>query len=164
MAWFEDYRWSNRKPVGVHKHDTPPQGATRYAFVLTAAGNCVEEYDGEGHFVRLCYCPQDDYFDPTWQRDQAEDGSSRLFRDDDGCVVRFETYEPTGVSCGSVPILLTRIYNADGRLLELHEETLVSDTAYDIYVRDATGKLKGVIHHSHVDRGEPYTISEEWPE
>jgi hypothetical protein len=46
----------------------------------------------------------------------------------------------------------------------VHEKRVVSDTAYDIHVKDAAGKLKGVIHHSDVDRGEPFTISEEWPE
>ena len=55
-------------------------------------------------------------------------------------------------------------YNADGRLIMVHEKRVVSDTAYDIHVKDAAGKLKGVIHHSDVDRGEPFTISEEWPE
>ena len=135
-----------------------------YGLIQTTAGFCVEEYDSDGRFVRLCYCPQDEYFDPTWQRDQTEDGSSRIFRDGDSCVVRHETYEPTGEFCGDVPLLLARIYNADGRLIMVHEKRVVSDTAYDIHVKDAAGKLKGVIHHSDVDRGEPFTISEEWPE
>ena len=161
-GWFEDYRWSNRSPVGVRQHTAPLQGVAHYLFIGTAADCRVEECDSSGHFVRLCYSPQDHYFDPSWQRDQTADGSSRVFRDGGGRVVRYETYERSGELCGDVPLLRTRIYNADGRLVELQDETKVSDTAYDIHVLDAAGKLKGIIHHSDVDAGEPYTISEEW--
>ena len=37
-----------------------------------------------------------------------------------------------------------------------------ADTALDLHVIDAEGTLRLIIHHSDIDRGEPFTIREEW--
>ncbi len=162
VRWFEDYHWSNRSPAGVSEHQARPEGIDCFMFTTTETGLFVEEYDGAGHFVRLCHTPQDHHFDPTWHREESVDGLSRVFRDAKGRVVRHEAYEPTGESCSSIPLMRGRIYSGDGRLLAVHEPSRLSETACDIRVTDAAGKLRVVLHHSDIDRGEPVTIHEDW--
>ena len=59
-----------------------PASPTSSNFTTTNAGEYVEEYSDDGHFVRVCYTPQGFYHDPSWQREESADGLSRVFR---GC-------------------------------------------------------------------------------
>ncbi len=95
---------------------------------------------------------------------RTADGLSRVIRDADGRVVKHEAYEPTGESCSGSALMNGRIYSGDGRLLSVHEETRVSETASEIRVTDAAGKLRVILHHSDIDGGDPVTIREEWSE
>jgi len=162
IRWFEDYRWSDRSPAGVSEHQARPEKVAHFMFTTMEAGLFVEEYDDAGHFVRLCYTPQDHHYDPIWHREESADGLSRVFRDADGRVVKHEVYEPSGESCSGEPLMNGRIYNGDGRLLAAHEPSRVNETSCDIRVTDAAGKLRVVLHHSDMDRGEPVTIHEDW--
>ncbi|NLF32564.1 MAG: recombinase family protein [Planctomycetes bacterium] len=57
-----------------------------------------------------------------------------------------------------------RIYAvALGRLLEVHTPRRVGSDAEDICVTDGLGKLKVILHHEKIDRGESYKIRQEWP-
>ena len=71
-------------------------------------------------------------------------------------------YTPTGVYCGDVELLDVHMETPDGELIRRHETRRISDTAYDIHVTDADGKLEVVLHHSNVGLGEPHIIQEEW--
>lgn len=162
IRWFEDYRWTDRSPAGVREYEARPENAVHYMFSTTETGLLVEQYDDAGHFVRLCYTPQDHHYDSTWHREESADGLSRVFRNADGRVVNHEAYELTGESCSSAPLMDGRVYKGDGRLLAVHDETRASETSCDIRVTDAAGKLRVVLHHSDIDRGEPVTIHEDW--
>ncbi len=71
--WFEDYRWSKQSPIGVGLYESSPVGVAHYRFTATDAGEFVEEYDATGHFVRVCYTPQDCCYDPSWHRELRMD-------------------------------------------------------------------------------------------
>lgn len=93
---------------------------------------------------------------------KGSDGTYAYLYDQDGIIVEAEYYEPTGEYCGDLPLVAVRVENAAGDLIARHEPRRISDDAYDIYVTDAEGTLRVILHHSDVSRGEPYTIREEW--
>jgi hypothetical protein len=97
-----------------------------------------------------------------WSKKRSADNRSADVFDADGTLVRREYYEDTGEFVAGVALVNVKVVGAEGELICRHTDRPVSDTAYDIQVTDASGKLRGIIHHRDVDRGEPFTISEEW--
>lgn len=97
-----------------------------------------------------------------WRKERASDNSCARIFDAQGQLVRMEYYEPTGVFVAKSELVNVRVETAVGELICRHIDQPVSATAYDIHIIDAAGRLRGIIHHSDVDRGEPYTICEEW--
>lgn len=161
--WFSDYRLSRGRPVGVGQFDRPPVDTEHYALHETTTGVRIEQYDAAGCFVRLCIAPED-AFDRNWDRVERNGGRARIFRDSQGIAKRYETYEPTGEHCGEVELLRGRMYNADGRLVMQHDPRKVSETEYEIAVRDGTGRHMCLLHHADVDGPEPFSITEDWPD
>ena len=92
------------------------------------------------------------------------DGSTAHVFDEQNQLREVITYEATGDHCGEIPLYHSRVETADGTLLLRHIAHRVSDTEQDIHVLDAEDKLRLIIHHSEMDKGEPYTICEEWME
>ena len=90
------------------------------------------------------------------------DGAIAHIYDGNNELVEIEYYEFTGEYCGKEPLVNTRTETADGRLLIRQIAHRISDTEQDLHVMDAAGELRLIIHHSDMDRGEPYTIREEW--
>ena len=90
------------------------------------------------------------------------DGAIAHIYDGNNELVEIEYYEFTDEYCGKEPLVNTRTETADGRLLMRQIAHRISDTEQDLHVIDAAGELRLIIHHSDMDRGEPYTIREEW--
>ena len=160
--YFADYRWSNLAPTGIEPLDAPPAGQPYFRFVRYGEGMRVEEYDERGAFVRLCHHPDDLRWKKSWRKERRAGGRSAVVYDTDGAVMLYERYEFLSETCADGPLVRSETFNVDGRLIESQEPKKVSHTAYDLYVKDTCGKLKGVIHHAAVDRGEPYDITEDW--
>ena len=161
VQYFEDYRWSNLQPTGMRRLGAPP-GTPYFRFMRHGEGVRVEEYDGRGAFVRLCHHPDDLRWKRDWRKERRADGHSAVVYDADDSVVLYERYEFLAETCADGPLVRSETFNVDGRLIETQEPQKVSHTAYDLYVKDSCGKLKGVIHHAGVDKGEPYDITEDW--
>lgn len=113
-------------------------------------------------FAGLCHGPDDSGWDPGWQKERSADGTRATVRDPDGRVERHEEYTLLAQTCAGANLVRSALFNREGRLLAVQDPRRLSDTAYDIQVSDASGKLKCVIHHSEVDKGEPYAIVEDW--
>ncbi len=106
-----------------------------------------------------------DRWQPGWHKEMQEelkDGAIAHVYDADGNLVEIERYEFTGEFCGAEPLVNTRTETAGGQLICRQIAHRVSDTALDLHVIDAEGTLRLIIHHSDIDRGEPFTIREEW--
>jgi len=103
-------------------------------------------------------------YEPDWHKVLAEDGRSARIVNGQGEVQEVEYYEPTGEECSGYPLVDVRIETPDGRLIARHASRRISDTACDIYVTDGEGRLRVILHHSDIDKGEPVTIREEWIE
>ena len=159
---YEDYSWSNRVPVGEGALGGPCCGAPHFRFVTVEGGARVEQYGEHGQFLKLCYVPGDMDFPKSWQKERYEDGRRAAIRDEHGAVVRYETYAPLPEKVGAQTLVETCVYNAEGRLIMTMTERSVSPAAYDVEVTDCLGKPMGVIHHRDIDKGEPFTIDEDW--
>jgi len=161
--YFEDYRWRKGEPVGIDAINKPAKGKSFFRFIAVKGGVRVEQYDKDGCFERICHDPKDSHFGERKRRCQVNGETIAAFHiDQDGRVVAYERYfilskrQPITVRC--------EVYNADGRLLEIHTPKSVSETAQDIVVTDCLGKLEVILHHAEMDKGEPCSISEDWSE
>ena len=103
-----------------------------------------------------------DRWQPGWRKERSDDGTHSNVFDADDRLVEVERYHPTGESCGQVDLVNVRIETPDGELIGQHLSHPTSATSYDIHILDAEGTLRLILHHTDVDRGEPYTIREEW--
>jgi hypothetical protein len=103
-----------------------------------------------------------DRWQPGWRKERSDDGTFSNIFDANDRLVEVEHYHPTGESCGRVDLVNVRIETPDGELIGQHLSHPISSSSYDIHVTDAEGTLRLILHHSDVDRGEPYTIREEW--
>jgi hypothetical protein len=159
-AFFADYQWSQNKPQGLAPIDDPI-GKKHFLLMDVEGGVRVEEFDEHGKFTRLAYCPQDDIFTGTTYKNST-DHRHRIRRAPDGSVRFYEQYEwPDGVySENAYPKV--KVFNEHGRLTAEHHPQRVSETAWDIHVFDALGKLRVVLHHTNVGQTEPCTIREEY--
>lgn len=95
-------------------------------------------------------------------QEELKDGAVAHVYDADDNLVEIERYEFTGEFCGAEPLVSTHTETAQGQLICRQVAHRVSDTALDLHVIDAEGTLRLIIHHSDIDRCEPFTIREEW--
>ena len=95
---------------------------------------------------------------------KGSDNRYACLYDSEGNIVEVEYYEPTRLFCGELELVRVRIEDADGQVVSRHEHHRVSQDAYDIHVTDHRDKLRVILHHTDVSRGEPFTICEEWIE
>ena len=96
-----------------------------------------------------------------WRKEWADDGLSGCLVDRDGRVMRTMRCTPHEETVAGTPLVTVNIEGADGRRLATHEPHRISDTAVDIHMLDAAGRLRGILHHTEMDRA-PHTIREEW--
>ena len=157
---FADYRWSRGEPQGISLIENSA-GVAHFRLLEVDGGVRVEQFDAVGKFVRLVTCPQDRQVAGTTHEVSA-DRRHKIRRAADGTVRFYEEYEwPDGVYReDTYPHV--RVYNEHGRLIAQHRPQRISASAWDIHVLDALGKLRVVLHHTHVDGSAPCTITEEW--
>ncbi|MCD4670479.1 MAG: hypothetical protein K8S14_08535, partial [Actinomycetia bacterium] len=162
--WVKDSRFPAGRPVGVGAIDPEQADGGMFKFVCLGDGERVEQYDDRKRFVRIIHDPSDRNCG-TRKLNYHEEGRSvaAVRVDEIGVVLIRETYSFLSGPDDRFPLVKAEIYNADGRLLEVHTPKSVGPAAQDIYVTDAIGKVKVILHHEHLDKGEPVTIREEWP-
>ena len=161
-TFFADYKWVRGKPKGTSPMDDPA-GIEHFRILSVDGGVRLEQFDGEGKFVRLVHCPQDREIAGT-SYETSDDHLHKVRRSDDGAVRFYDEYEwPNGVYSDDV-YPKVKVFNEHGRLIARHQPMRVSGSAWDIHVFDALGKQRVVLHHTDVGVAEPCTISEEWME
>ena len=111
---------------------------------------------------RVRHLSRPDRWQPGWRKERSADGTFAHVYNAEGVLVEVEQYEPTGEYCGKEPLVNVQIETPEGELIGRHVTRRLSDDAYDIHVTDAAGTLRLILHHSDVQRGEPFTIREEW--
>lgn len=159
--YYEDYRWSNGQPLGIGRMDKPRMGNAFFKFIRSQTGVRVEHYDARRAFIGICHDPADRELGDrkiAWREEPMKGGAVRL--DASGRVRTYERYFI--LSKDEPPQVKAEIYNADGRLIATHTPRRLSETAEDIYVTDRLGKLKVILHHRGINKGEPCEIHEEW--
>lgn len=163
IKFFRDYRWSQGTPIGIDEIPTPvPPAPTGhyFKFIPLTPGLRVEQYANTGQFLQICHDPADQITGTQkhrWHSPAGEEGAIHL--DAAGKVVFYEKY--TFLSHDNPPLVRAEIYTADGRLLATHEPQRITQYDEDIYVRDALGKLKVILHHRGINH-DPCEIHEEW--
>ena len=166
-SFFRDYRWvkdprfPTGRPVGVGAIDPEQADGGFFKFVCLGDGERVEQYDDQKRFVRVIHDPADRNRGTRKLTYQDNGRTVAAVRVDESCVVRVrETYSFLSSPDDRFPLVKAEIHNADGRLLEVHTPKRVGPAAQDICVTDALGKAKVILHHEHLDKGEPVTIRE----
>ena len=159
--YFEDYKWSSGRPVGIKELENAVAGKAYFKFIPQSEGVVVEQFDEQGRFIRLCHDPSDIEFKEE-KFESLVNNTFKIRKRKDGSVAIYEKYTFLNEERGDNALVLAEIYNSQGRLIETHEDKRISDTAVDVYVRDVLGKLKVIIHHTETDKGEPYKIREEY--
>ena len=159
-AAYADYMWSKGKPKGISPLEDP-SGHAHFRCFEVEGGMRVEQFDGAGKFLRLVHCPQDrQYAGTTYEL--SDDHTHKVVRAASGTVRFYEEYTWPGGLFDENVYPQVKTYNAEGRLIAEHRPTQVAEDAWDIYVLDALGKLRVILHHTDVKGGEPCTITEEW--
>ena len=160
-AYFADYRWSNREPQGISPIDDPT-GKEHFRLFDVDGGVRLEQFDRDGRFLRLVYCPQDRSRQRGATNEVSADRRYKIRRGDDGTVRAYEEFvwPEDRYSEGAHPV--ANVFNEHGRFLFQHRPKKVSASAVDIYVHDSLGKLIVILHHTDIDGTEPCTIEEEW--
>ena len=122
----------------------------------------LEQFDRDGRFLRLVYCPQDRSRQRGATNEVSADRRYKIRRGDDGTVRAYEEFvwPEDRYSEGAHPV--ANVFNEHGRFLFQHRPKKVSASAVDIYVHDSLGKLVVILHHTDIDGTEPCTIEEEW--
>lgn len=168
-SYFQDYRWGKDRrspvgrPIGVPPVDPAQTGNGFFKFIRLGNGDRVEQYDRQGRFVQIIYDPADADRGTRKLQYQRDGRTAAAVRVDENGVVRTrETYSFLSSPEEPLPLVKAEVYNADGRLLEIHTPQRVGPTAEDIHVTDVLGKLKVILHHDQLDKGEPVRIQEEW--
>ena len=161
--YFRDYHWHHGIPAGDDPIESPRPGEGYFKFITPNLRPRVEQYDANGAFVRICYDPaeRDKHARKIrWHEDNNHMGAVCL--DTDGRVIRYEKY--LFLSHDEPSLVRAEIYTADGRLIEIHTPARVGTDGQDIAVTDALGKLRVILHHRELSKGEPAKITEEWTE
>ncbi len=162
MAMYcADYRWSNREPIGISPIDDPT-GKEHFRLFNVDGGVRVEQFDSDGKFLRLIYCPQDRSRQRGATNEISEDHRYKIRRGDDGTVRAYEKFvwPEDRYSKDEYPVV--NVFNEHGRFLFQHRPKKVSASAVDIYVHDSLGKLVVILHHTDISGAETGTIEEEW--
>ena len=90
-TYFADYRWSNREPKGMSPIDDPT-GKEHFRLFEVDGGVRLEQFDSDGKFLRLIYCPQDRRRVRGATNEISEDHRHKIRRADDGTVRGYEEY------------------------------------------------------------------------
>ena len=162
-TYFADYKWSKREPKGISSIDDPV-GKEHFRLFEVDGGVRLEQFDSDGKFLRLIYCPQDKRRVRGATNEISEDHRHKIRRADDGTVRGYEEYIWPDDRYSENEYPLANIFNEHGRLLFQHRPERVSESAEDIYVHDMLGKLVVILHHTDIDGTEPCAIEEEWME
>ncbi len=90
-AYFADYRWSNREPQGISPIDDPT-GKEHFRLFDVDGGVRLEQFDRDGRFLRLVYCPQDRSRQRGATNKVSADRRYKIRRGDDGTVRAYEEF------------------------------------------------------------------------
>lgn len=153
------------RPVGEGSIDPAQTADGFFKFIPLEDGDRVEQYDDVGRFVRIIHDPADG--DRGTRKLRYQDGGQTVAAvrvDESGAVRIREMYTLLSDPGERFPLVKSEVYNADGRLLEIHTPNRVGPAAEDIYVTDVLGKLKVILHHEQLDKCEPVSIRAQWAE